>query len=136
MVDRSTIDVDTKYLTLNVSTPPSTASQTTAFALGTRKLLSLDIFWARGANGLVGVRVEFASVALLPWNQPTSFVVGNSERRIFDMGIQIIGSVNVVTANNDPAFAHTVVITAAVQELETVATGSTPIALMPLVETT
>lgn len=134
MVDRTTLDVDTKYLTLTVTTAAATTSQTTAFNLGQRKLQVLDIFWPRGANGLVGVRIEFASVAILPWGQASSFVVGNNERRIFDMGIQTIGGVNVVTQNNDPAFAHKVVITAACVELNMSDVQNTPLEIIPLTD--
>lgn len=107
-----TYDVDHKYLVLPVTTSPNTAALITSFDVGQRIVVGLDIFWPPGSNGLVGIRANYSGVTLLPWNQPTSFLVGNGERRIFSFGLPVTAPLTIVTQNNDLAFAHTIVLTA------------------------
>lgn len=133
MPDRPTIDVRTKYLVQSIPIPRNTTTQTTTFVLGNVVLETLDVFYSPGHVGLVGVRVNYAGVTIVPWNQPTVFVVGSNERRLFDVGIPVGDQLSIVTRNLDARFAHTIVLTAAVTELELVQ-GAKPPALLPLVE--
>lgn len=94
-------------------------------------LETLDVFYAPGHVGLVGVRINYAGVTIVPWNQPTVFMLGSNERRKFDMGIPIGDKLSIVTTNLDARFAHTVVITAAVTELALVNTAG-PLDVLPI----
>ena len=108
---RPTIDVAAKYVIQPIVTPANTPSQVQTFDLGRRTLQTVDIFYANGHNGLLGVNVAYSGVALAPWNQPNSFLVGNNERRLFDLAIDLGGPVTITTQNNDLSFTHTVVLT-------------------------
>lgn len=134
-VDTSTFDVSHKYLVLDVTTAAATALQTTLFDVGSRIVEVLDVFWPPGANGLVGLRVNFAGVTLLPWNQPARFLVGNGERRRFEFALPVDAPLQVVTQNNDPAFQHTIVITAdLIERPSDLVAAATP--LLPLMSET
>lgn len=96
-----TIDPLHKQAVVNITTPKST-NVTTAFALGRPVTLEkVDILFAPGHVALTGVRINYQGVAILPWNQPTLFVVGDSERLVFELGMYVSGGLSIVTHNGD-----------------------------------
>lgn len=111
------IDVQAKYLTFTFAVGRGATVGPTACVVGNRWLDNLDIFWAPGHVGLVGVRVAYQTVTMLPWNNPSGLLFGSNERRLFEMGLQVTNSFTVTVVNNDAKFAHTVQITAKVHEL-------------------
>lgn len=119
-----TTDVRTKYLNTVVATPRNTASQSTVFDCGNRVLEEIDVLWPKGTEGLVGLVVLYANVAILPWNQPTGFLIGDGERRKFDVGLQVGGPITFLTKNADGKFAHALFITLKLTELTSPTAGA------------
>lgn len=111
-----TIDVSAKYLRLRIDTPRKVATQTNVFPLGERILESLSVLFPLGHAGLTGLRVNYNGVAVLPWNQPTQFVVGDNERLTFEMGLYVSAPLSIVSVNNDNV-AHSLYLTAKLREL-------------------
>lgn len=123
-----TVDVRTKYFNLQLTVPHSTPLQHTPFNLGNRKLEELDILWPRGLAGLVGVTFGYNGVTILPWDQTQVWLIGDNERRKFDMGIELNGPLDVLSTSADAALDHTLYITAKVTELVSPTNGpQTPI---------
>lgn len=117
MANEDTIDVQAKYLTTQVNIAKNVATQTTLVDLGERMLESFDAFFAPGHVGLTGFRILYGGVAIVPWNQSTSFIVGNNERRPFTLGLHVSGKLSIVTTNLDKAYAHAIVFTFKLTEL-------------------
>lgn len=114
-----TVDVSAKYLQLALAIAKKTALTSTAWpidATGDRVLEDVTIMWPPGTNGLVGVRLRYNGVAMLPWNQATSFVRDNGRERTFEMGL-FISHPLVVDLTNDDTFPHTIYLTAKLREL-------------------
>jgi hypothetical protein len=112
-----TIDVTAKYVTTTIAIPTNTATQSVTFALGERLLDTLDVHFTPGHAGLTGLRVSYAGVTILPWNQPSAFLVGDNERRLFEMGLHISGPLTLTTRNLDKGFPHSIIVTAKLREI-------------------
>lgn len=123
MAKSTTYDVAARYLTTSIATPRKTASKSTAWTFGPAILEELQILWAPGHVALTGVRVSYKGVTILPWNQPTAFLVGDNERQIFEMGMHILDTITVVTQNNDN-YPHTHYLTAKLTDVPL--TGDNP----------
>ena len=117
MVGERTVDVAAKYVTLSIALGTSSGVVSTLWDLGERMWESLQIVYAPGHNGLVGVRFTYAGVTILPWNQPTQFVSGSNERVPYEIGLHVSGKVTVQAQNLDAGFAHKVVLTAKLTEI-------------------
>lgn len=127
------IDVAAKYLVTTVNLAKNVTTQSTAAALGERMLESVDVYFAPGHAGLTGVALSYGGVAILPWNQPGSFLLGNSERRVFEIGIHVSGPVTITTRNLDRGFAHAIVLTWKLTEI--VLTGESTLPTVPPIVT-
>lgn len=112
-----TIDVAAKYVVSDISTPKNTNALNTVVSVGNRIIKGVDILFAPGHVGITGVRITYAGVTLLPWNQSTGFIVGDSERLRFRMDIYAPGPVTITTHNADPRFAHRHVVTFELEEV-------------------
>lgn len=116
MVAEGTIDVAAKYITLSVTCNKSTTKAAT-LDCGERIVETLDVKWAPGHVGLVGFRITYNGVAILPWNQPTSFVFGDNERLFYDLGIHVAAPLAIAMVNQD-TYRHTLIFTAKLRELK------------------
>lgn len=123
------IDVAAKYLTTTVTLAKNVTTQTQTVTLGERLLESVDVYFAPGHAGLTGVALSYGGVTILPWNQGGQFLIGNNERRLFELGIHVSGLVTITTRNQDKAYAHTIVLTWKLTEL--VLTGETSLPAVP-----
>lgn len=117
MANEGTIDVAAKYVSLTVPIPKNTTVQTTTFDLGERIFESLSVLFAPGHAGLTGFRISYGGVTILPWNQPGGMIVGDNERRYFDMGLHVSGLLTIQTKNFDKAYAHSIVFEAKLTEI-------------------
>lgn len=120
------IDVAAKYLTTTITLAKNVTTQSTLVTLGERKLESVDVYFAIGHAGLTGVNLSYGGVAILPWNQPSAFLLGNNERRYFDIGIHVSGPVTVTTRNQDKAYTHAIVLTWKLTEIELTGESTLP----------
>jgi hypothetical protein len=130
VADERTIDVQAKYVTLSITVAKATTS-TTSFPLGERIVDTLDVKWAPGHVGLVGFRITYNSTTILPWNQTASFIVGDNERIVYEMGLHVSAPLSVTVRNQD-TFPHTVILTAKLREIDLPALA--PISLLSLAE--
>lgn len=105
------IDVTTKYPTFDITTARNTNALNTVVTLGDFIVKSVDILFAPGHVGLTGVRLVYAGTTILPWNQPTKFVVGDSERLHYALGIYMPGPLTIVTHNGDGQASHRHILT-------------------------
>lgn len=121
----STVDVSAKYVVTTITIAANTTTQSTNVNLGERWLDSLNVFFRPGHAGLTGVRVLYGNVAVLPWNQPTTFLTGGSERREFEIGLHVSGVLVVTTQNLDKGYQHVFDLTWKVRELQL--EGSPPV---------
>lgn len=128
---RDPIDVQEKYVTQSFVVTAGATTVAQQMTLGNVWLDVLDIFWAPGHVGLVGVRVQYQATPILPWNQPTGLLFGSNERRLFTMGIQITHHIGITVVNLDAKFGHTVQVTAATRNFGS-APVPTPTPLIPL----
>lgn len=112
-----TIDVSSKFVVTDITTPKLTNALNTLVPTGNRLIKSVDILYAPGQVGLTGVRLLYAGVAILPWNQPAGFVVGSNERLRYELNFYGPGTLTIVTHNGDPRNAHRTIITLELQEV-------------------
>lgn len=104
------IDPASKVQTLTVTMPKS-VNVTTSFRLPAPAILErVSILFAAGHVGLTGARISYNGIALLPWNQPTGFIIGDNERLPFDIGMYVDGPFSIVTHNGD-TYPHTHIFT-------------------------
>ena len=106
MPKTTSFDVSARYVELKVTTAAKTATKSTAWNIGQAILEELQVLWSPGHVALTGIRLMVGNVALLPWNQPTTFLVGDNERRVFEVNYHVTNPLTIVTQNND-TFAHT-----------------------------
>lgn len=118
MVAERTIDVAAKYITTTV-TCNAKSTATATLNCGERILESLTALWAPGHVGLVGFRMEYGGVAMLPWNQATAFLVGDNERITYDLSLHVSGLVTFKLSNTD-TYRHSIIFTAKLTELPTI----------------
>lgn len=109
-------DVTARYVELSVSTNKSTALKTTTWNLGNFILEELSVLWAPGHVALTGIRILLQGTAILPWNQPSVFIVGDNERRDYEVGLTLIHPLTVQTQNNDK-FVHTHILVAKLRDI-------------------
>lgn len=128
MAKTTTYDVDARYLQTSIVTNARTALKTTTWTFGPAILDELQILWAPGHLALTGVRVSVQGVTILPWNQPTAFLVGDNERQIYAMGIHIFSSITVATQNND-GYVHTHYLVAKLSDVPLTGDNPSPAAL-------
>lgn len=125
-----TIDVAVKYVTSTITTNKNTNTLNTVIDLGDRILQTVEILFAPGHVALTGVRLLMGGTAILPWNQPTSFIFGDNERLTFKLGIYVPGPITIVTHNAD-SVAHMHQITFALTEVPDKSSGLyTPVPLV------
>lgn len=106
-----TIDVSNKYVVSDITTPKNTNAKLTTVSVGDRIIVGVDILFAPGHVGLTGVRITYAGTVILPWNQPAGFIVGDSERLKFTMGLYAPAPLVITTHNGDPKADHRHIIT-------------------------
>ena len=112
-----TIDVSSKFVVSDITTPKNTNALNTLVQTGNRIIKSVDILYAPGQVGLTGVRLMYADVAILPWNQPTVFIVGSNERLHYELDFYGPGTLIIVTLNHDTRYGHRTIITLELQEV-------------------
>lgn len=118
------IDAAVKHVTLTISTNAKTNLKTTTWNVigGQQYMLDeVSILFAIGHAALTGVRLRYNGAAILPWAQPTAFIVGDNERLRFPLGIYLQAPILVDTQNTDTV-VHQHVLTA---RLVPVPTGAT-----------
>lgn len=114
-----TIDVSSKFQVVDITTAKNTNALNTVFNAGNRFIKAVSILFAPGHVGLTGVRLTYAGVVVLPWNQPTGFIVGDSERLDFAMGLYAPGPLTITTHNGDAQASHRHLLTFELQEVNT-----------------
>jgi hypothetical protein len=129
----TTIDLGVKHVVTTIPIGANIATQNTTVDLGERYLDVLDVLFRPGHAGLTGVRVSYGGVSILPWNQPTQFLLGDNERRRFDIGLHVAGPLTVTTRNLDKGFAHVFDLTWQVRELQLASEPPRSIPLLTLV---
>lgn len=99
-----------KHQTTTITTPARTSGVTTV-DLGSRRLVrAVSVFFAPGHVGLTGVAITNAGIQLVPWQQPGTYLYGDSERIEVSMGLFLVGPITVKTINAD-TYPHTVQLT-------------------------
>lgn len=99
------IDPQSKTIVSTIATNAKASKNTIITILPDIILEKVSILFPAGHAGLTGVRLVYGGVALLPWNQLTQFIIGDSERLSFDIGMYVSGPITVATTNADTA-AH------------------------------
>lgn len=113
-----TIDVSAKYQTVDITTPKNTGAQTLVISVGDRIIRAVDVLFAPGHVGLTGVRLQYAGVTILPWNQPSNFIVGDSERLRFQLDLYAPGPLTIITHNGDSQASHRHIFTFELHEVD------------------
>lgn len=83
---------DPVYVPANIVTPSGTtiaAPQTTVLDVGAGVLEEVELQIPAGHVGVTGLRLLLAGQQVLPWDDATSWIVGDNFHRIFTMGVQI-----------------------------------------------
>ncbi|SRR6266567_7774272 len=123
-----TIDVGRKHLVTSITIPKSTGSQTTTVSLGQRILENVEVFFTPGHVGLTGFRIAYNGVTILPWAQPTLFLLGDNERLQYPTEIYVSSALTITTRNNDTV-QHRLIFTFRVRELTRTELGAGPVVL-------
>lgn len=126
-----TIDPSSKVQTVTIATPRLSNVNTTFRLPAPSILQKVDILFAAGHVGLTGVRISYNGIALLPWNQPAGFIIGDSERLPFDVGMYLDGAMTIATHNGD-TYPHTHILSFYYHEYQEV-NRITPLPAVPLV---
>jgi hypothetical protein len=95
---------------LTVTTPantPASSPQVTAFDIGTVSVLTVTLVVPPGHKGLTGWRLEWQGTTLVPWDDPTGWVVVDDHRLEWPLDIVVTGPVTVRTYNVDVRYPHT-----------------------------
>lgn len=79
----------------------NTAGLTVNVNLGFRVIDEIGMLFAQGHVSITGFRLMYDGKAIIPWDQPTTFLVGNNERRVLPVGLQVLKPMQFVFANND-----------------------------------
>lgn len=122
-----TIDVSAKFVVVDITTPKNTNALTTTFNAGNRIIKAIDVLFAPGHVGITGIRFSYAGVVILPWNQSTAFLVGDSERLRYEVDIYAPGPLSIVTHNPDAQNAHRHIVTFELHEVNVGGALSAPI---------
>lgn len=69
--------------------------------VGEATLVEVRILIPVGHNGLTGIAVEMSHSRILPFGKSTDWIIGNDERLMFDMDIDVSGKIQVVGYNLD-----------------------------------
>lgn len=104
-----TIDVATRYSSVSINAPAKTASTSSIITLANAVVESCEIVYAPGHVWLIGVRLLYAGVVVLPWNGVGSYIFGDNERLERDIGMYMPGPITVNVSNTD-ALAHGVIV--------------------------
>lgn len=81
--------------------PAHTPSLVQNVTLGFRIVDTIGMLFAQGHVALTGFRLEYDGKAIIPWDQPTSFLVGNDERRVLPLNFQVMKPMRFVFLNSD-----------------------------------
>ena len=122
-----TIDVASKFVVVDITTPKNTNALTTTFNAGNRIIRSVDVLFAPGHVGLTGIRFNYGGVTVLPWNQPTGFLVGDNERQHYELELYAPGPLSILTHNPDAQNSHRHVLTFELVEVNNAGALSQPI---------
>lgn len=88
------------------TTPVSAPTSTSLAVSGTSSLESVRIVVPNGHAGLTGIRLDYSGETILPFSHPSTWLIGNSNDWLFDMGgFSITSKLTVVTYNTD-VFDH------------------------------
>ena len=117
-----------------IATPANTNSKSSSFNLGLVMLQQIVVLWPLGQNALIGVAFTLDGVALVPWNQPGSFVFDSGNRRTFDVGMLLDHPIVCLTHNGTSA-AHSTFVTFVYTDA-VLASDATPAAGLPVLSTT
>lgn len=93
-----------------ISVPKSTSDQTGTVTLPNAWVDSLTIFWPPGGVGLVGVRIVYNGVQIVPWDATTKWIFGHDERFAIPIDMYMPAPIGIHTRNSDKV-AHTVITT-------------------------
>lgn len=99
-----------KHQTTTITTPARTSGVTTVNLGASRLVRAVTVFFAPGHVGLTGVAIANAGIQLVPWQQPGTYLYGDSERIEVPMGLFLVGPITVQTINAD-TYPHTVQLT-------------------------
>lgn len=108
------IDVSGKYITAIVGVPKKTALQTTQFVVapfGAVIVREVVVMYPQGHSGLVGCRLRYNGLAILPWMQNAAFVFDNGRERVFKFDLYAAKNIVIETTNNDTG-PHNLYLTA------------------------
>lgn len=108
------IDVSGKYLTSIITIPKKTNLQSNSFAIapnGDVVLREMVVMYPAGHAGLVGCRLRYNGLVILPWMQNAGFVFDNGRERVFKFDLYCAKPIIVETQNLDTG-AHKLYLTA------------------------
>ena len=94
---------------VNVTVPagtPTSVPVTTTPNLGWVWLDSVELRIPSGHCGLTGIHAANSGTQLFPYSETVSYLVGDDERLIFDIGQEFDTGLQIVTYNTD-VFSHT-----------------------------
>ena len=101
--------VSTRYPPLNLTVPPSTAiAAPVSFSpnLGDVMLLSIHLQIPPGHAGLTGIRFDSSGQTIVPWSQPSAWIIGDDTTPDFVVEVEV-GNDFKVWAYNTDLIAHT-----------------------------
>jgi hypothetical protein len=97
-----------RYFSHRVTTPVGTlrtAPMVTTLDVEDTVLTSVHLQIPSGHAGLTGFAMEFAGERFLPWSADDAWISGDDDNTDFDVGLNITGTLNVVTYN-EGTFPH------------------------------
>ena len=122
-----------RYIVANILTPAGTtaaAPQSTAIDLGDVMLLTARLHIPSGHCGLTGWRIDFSGVTILPYSNPSAWLIGDNDRELFQVDYEVGNTLKIVTYNTD-IYDHTHYCTFKVTELPAqVSVGFTPLSIV------
>lgn len=92
----------TRYIDVTVSTPVATlrtAPQSTAFAIPDLQVISAHLTIPAGHTYLTGWRIDLAGVTIVPYSNPSAWVIDDDAKLDFDIDHEVGSRLEIVTYN-------------------------------------
>jgi hypothetical protein len=125
--------LNARLVVFNPTCAAKTTGYTLSWPLGTVILDHLDIVIPAGHKGLTGLAIMYGDVAIIPYNYPTSLVVGDDEKVPVDVDFEVGNPLTVLMGNND-IYPHTWYLRAYVSDIGVAVPDGTTTLLLPLNE--
>lgn len=109
----------TRYIAANVTTPAGGTianPTTTNVVLGDLILVSIHLLIPAGHAGFTGWRVDYSGVTIVPYSNPSAWIIGDDDRQDFEVDYEVGNTLKIVTYNTD-VYDHTHYATLKVTDL-------------------